>query len=634
MNALPDRTRLRLVRRGAARVWLDVALHCCAAGLLGLGLLGLPLRGSAADEGKPDVIAEMIRDLHDPSSRVRENAAITLNNRGEIARRAVPELLAALPKERDADVRHFMAHAVGVIAAGMPEAVPPLVQSAKEDRAAKVRSAAVWAIGRLGLQPELAIPALLAALHDEESEVRAAAAEALANKAFASFASRIALPLASAFDDPDDQTSYQASVTLQGLGAAALPALPAMRRMLRETDKRRRLLAVRVVASIGMAAAAAAPECLAVIDNISDNISAGISDPELPVETGIALLSIGQAEPRAMSTLVKALSFPAAGSLNEEDLRRAVLVRASWGIGNFASHAPAAAAPRLASLIDDSDEDVREFAGKALDKVVAALAAGHRSDALAGLKQARVILLTPGHEKSSMKIALLDEAISAVEAQQPWTATMTKARAMAAAGAALAALALGGVYWWRHRRQPQAIEGATPRILLSYRRADSAALCGRVYDRLVSRFGTADVFRDVDSLAPGELFGQRIRECIQSCDAVIVLMGRRWTGEAQAGEPRRIDNPADFVRMEVAEAIAQGKRLIPLLHDGAQMPARESLPADIAAITERNAIELTDRHFDADIASLMKTLSQAATGSNAEVASMAADAVRADGDQT
>ena len=83
-----------------------------------------------------------------------------------------------------------------------------------------------------------------------------------------------------------------------------------------------------------------------------------------------------------------------------------------------------------------------------------------------------------------------------------------------------------------------------------------------------------------------------------------MLIGPGWVGATDGGA-RRIDDTADFVRIEIATALAQDKRVIPVLHDGATMPAADTLPPEIAALAMRNALELSDAHFGADVAVLI-----------------------------
>lgn len=171
--------------------------------------------------------------------------------------------------------------------------------------------------------------------------------------------------------------------------------------------------------------------------------------------------------------------------------------------------------------------------------------------------------------------------------------------ALPALGAfALVALAL--IMLRRRRRRAS----AAPRVFISYRRQDSAASCGRLYDRLVSNLGAERVFRDIDSLAPGTLFADRLRRSVAECDAFIVLVGPSWLAVDPEGR-RRLDDPADFVRLEIEAALERRNPVFPVLVEGARMPAASDLPPSVASIASSNAIEIADRHFSADVQRLL-----------------------------
>ncbi|PYI93294.1 MAG: hypothetical protein DME97_06030 [Verrucomicrobia bacterium] len=139
-------------------------------------------------------------------------------------------------------------------------------------------------------------------------------------------------------------------------------------------------------------------------------------------------------------------------------------------------------------------------------------------------------------------------------------------------------------------------------IAISYRREDSLPIAGRLYDRLQATFGSRNVFMDFDSIPPGVDFRERIKETIEKSDFVIALIGPRWLGEQNDGS-RRIDEPIDFVRLEIAYALKARICVIPLLIDTTAMPKPEKLPLDIQALAFRNALPLDsglDFHQHAD----------------------------------
>jgi TolB-like protein/Tfp pilus assembly protein PilF len=128
-------------------------------------------------------------------------------------------------------------------------------------------------------------------------------------------------------------------------------------------------------------------------------------------------------------------------------------------------------------------------------------------------------------------------------------------------------------------------------IAISYRRDDSSSITGRLYDHLEAEFGPQNVFMDIDSIRPGVDFREQINETISHADAVVAVIGRRWLGERPDGS-RRIDDPNDFVRLEIASALKCKIPVIPVLVDDAPMPKQEKLPPDIEPLVYRQALPL------------------------------------------
>lgn len=126
------------------------------------------------------------------------------------------------------------------------------------------------------------------------------------------------------------------------------------------------------------------------------------------------------------------------------------------------------------------------------------------------------------------------------------------------------------------------------RFFLSYRRDDNAGFAGRLSDALEAAFGVGSVFRDVDDIRPGVDFAAPINSQLQSAHAVLVMIGPHWL-EAGADGRRRIDEPDDFVRCEVAAGLASGKPVIPLLLGNATMPEGKELPNAIAGLARHQA---------------------------------------------
>ena len=144
-------------------------------------------------------------------------------------------------------------------------------------------------------------------------------------------------------------------------------------------------------------------------------------------------------------------------------------------------------------------------------------------------------------------------------------------------------------------------------IFISYRRDDSIGHAGRLYDRLSAQFGEDQLFMDLDHIEPGDDFVQVINDAVGSCEILIALIGKNWLASADR-HGRRLDNPSDFVRLEIKTALERNIRVIPVLVHGAHMPAPQDLPADLAHLARRQAHELSDKRWRHDVEQLIGAL--------------------------
>ena len=150
------------------------------------------------------------------------------------------------------------------------------------------------------------------------------------------------------------------------------------------------------------------------------------------------------------------------------------------------------------------------------------------------------------------------------------------------------------------------------RIFISYRREDCAAHAGRLADTLGARFGADSVFMDVDTIDLGVDFVKQIEQAIGDCDIVLAMIGDDWLTVVDDAGTRRIDKPEDFVRIELAEALARDDvRVIPVLVEGAEMPAAGELPEPLVPLARRNGITLTDTRWHSDTGVLIDAIRRA-----------------------
>ncbi len=148
-------------------------------------------------------------------------------------------------------------------------------------------------------------------------------------------------------------------------------------------------------------------------------------------------------------------------------------------------------------------------------------------------------------------------------------------------------------------------------IFVSYRRQDSDHLAGRLYDRLVDRFGEGQVFMDVDTIEPGLDFAEEVTRAVAACQVLVAVIGPAWLTATDGRGRRRLDNPGDFVRLEIETALTRGVRVIPVLAQGAMMPGQDDLPENLAGLARRNALFIRHESFRSDAGRLVTVIERA-----------------------
>jgi hypothetical protein len=126
-------------------------------------------------------------------------------------------------------------------------------------------------------------------------------------------------------------------------------------------------------------------------------------------------------------------------------------------------------------------------------------------------------------------------------------------------------------------------------IFISYREKDSAGEAGRLVDSLKEHFVNDQIFMDIDKIEPGVDFTDAISNSLESCDVMLAIIGPRWMGDTK--QMSRIKNDGDWVRLEIATALARNIRVVPVLVDGADLPTSEeddTLKAEPSTPVENN----------------------------------------------
>jgi hypothetical protein len=142
-------------------------------------------------------------------------------------------------------------------------------------------------------------------------------------------------------------------------------------------------------------------------------------------------------------------------------------------------------------------------------------------------------------------------------------------------------------------------------VFLSYRRQDTGQAAGRIDDRLTARFGRPGVFTDVETIRPGEGFADAITRAVGSCRVLLALIGPRWTTIEDEDGRRRLDDPDDFVVLEIATALSRGVIVIPVLVDGAPMPTEADVPSRLRDLPGLQARRIDQDTFPYAVAGLL-----------------------------
>ncbi len=166
----------------------------------------------------------------------------------------------------------------------------------------------------------------------------------------------------------------------------------------------------------------------------------------------------------------------------------------------------------------------------------------------------------------------------------------------------------------RQGNELQPADASTPRVFINYRRGDSQAAAGRLYDQLLRHFGRDQLFMDVDAMEPGTDFVKTLDEQVANCSAFIAVIGPAWIKASGSDGSRRLDSPADYVRVEIESALKRDIRVIPVLVDGATMPQPSDLPLSLQPLARRHAVEVAHHRFASDCDALAQSIERAIRG--------------------
>src|SRR5262245_1316542 len=145
-------------------------------------------------------------------------------------------------------------------------------------------------------------------------------------------------------------------------------------------------------------------------------------------------------------------------------------------------------------------------------------------------------------------------------------------------------------------------------IFINYRREESAHTAGRLHDSLAPKLGRNKLFMDVDNIPIGKDFDQYLKSQVAACDAMLTIIGPNWLAMKDETGKRRLDNPEDYVAIEIRAALARDIPVVPVLVDGARMPKMGELPDSLKLLANRQAVQVRHTNFNSDTETLVKRL--------------------------
>jgi hypothetical protein len=148
-------------------------------------------------------------------------------------------------------------------------------------------------------------------------------------------------------------------------------------------------------------------------------------------------------------------------------------------------------------------------------------------------------------------------------------------------------------------------------IFINYRGTDSRMAAALIDRELTTRLGSDRVFLDSRSIPAGSDFVDILLTRLRSCSVLVAVIGPRWLAATDENGDRRIDNPRDWIRREIVEALSNGLRVIPVLTDDATLPTEVQLPQDIVGLSRRQFMTLRCRFAAVDLAFLVAKIFEA-----------------------
>lgn len=145
-------------------------------------------------------------------------------------------------------------------------------------------------------------------------------------------------------------------------------------------------------------------------------------------------------------------------------------------------------------------------------------------------------------------------------------------------------------------------------IFISYRKDDSKWNTQLLYEKLCQYFSRKTIFKDFNTIKAGENYQRSIENALKKCNVLLVVMGDKWLNITDDEGHRRLENPGDLVRLEIATALQRNIKVIPVLFDNIKMPSGEMLPQDLSQLTLHQCVSVSETNFEYDFRHLAEAI--------------------------
>lgn len=145
-------------------------------------------------------------------------------------------------------------------------------------------------------------------------------------------------------------------------------------------------------------------------------------------------------------------------------------------------------------------------------------------------------------------------------------------------------------------------------IFISYRKDDSKWNTQLLYDRLSHYFSSRAIFKDFNTIKPGDDYRKVINGALKKCHVLLVIIGKNWVNSIDENGLQRLENPEDLLRIEIETALTRNIRVIPILFDNITMPSKTLLPESLWPLTLRQSLSVSETNFDYDIKHLAEAI--------------------------